>query len=310
MKSLKSGILTCAVFAAMSHPALAWDKFAHMVVAQIACDHLKPAAKAQVVKLIALLPADPDVSDLADKYKPYNDVTVAAWMDDIRSASKQYNAWHYIDLPGAPAGTHQTAAALKTFATVNTPNVYDGIQNHCIPTLESSTASDADKAKMLGFLFHLEGDIHQPLHAIDTLLGGNRFPIGEMAAADPDWHITNLHSFWDNAYRYSVTDGKIAVTISDLDLPRTMTDGSGSANDVAKEFEKEYETQETQPAKDLDPADWGMESNDIATSFAFTAVQDQPLTPDYVTKASAIARQRIVLAGLRLANLLNSIYAK
>jgi len=310
MKSLKSGILTCVVLAAMAHPALAWDKFAHMVVGQIAVDHLKPVAKAEVVRLIGLLPADPDVADLDDKYKPYNDVTVAAWMDDIRSASKQYNAWHYIDLPAPPAGTKQTASALETFAAANTPNVYDGIENHCIATLKDPKASDADKAKMLGFLFHLEGDIHQPLHAIDTLLGGNHFPVTEMPAADPDWTIKNLHSFWDNAYRYDVVDGKIVVSIHDLDQPRAMSDGTGTTADVAKEFEKEYGKRERKPAKDLDPADWGVESNKIATGFAFTAVQDQALTPDYVGKASVLARQRIVLAGLRLANLLNGIFAK
>jgi len=310
MKSLKSGILTCLALAAMAHPALAWDKFAHMVVGQIACDHLKPAAKAEVVRLIALLPADPDVADLDDQYKPYNDVTVAAWMDDIRSASKQYNAWHYIDLPAPPAGTKQTAAALEAFSAANTPNAYDGIESHCIPTLKDPKASDADKAKMLGFLFHLEGDIHQPLHAIDTLLGGNHFPITVMPGADPDWTIKNLHSFWDNAYRYDVVDGKIVVSISDLDLPRAMTDGSGTVDIVARQFEKAYEKRERKSAKDLDPADWGVESNDIATGFAFTAVQNQALTPDYVGKASVIARQRIVLAGLRLANLLNSIYSK
>ena len=310
MKSLKSGISSCVAFVAICHPALAWDKFAHMVVGQIACDHLKPSAKAEVVKLIALLPNNPDVADLDDKYKPYNDVTVAAWMDDIKSASREYNAWHYVDLPAPPSGTAQSTDALKAYSAANTPNAYDAIVNHCIPTLKDPNASDPDKAKMLGFLFHLEGDVHQPLHAIDTLLGGNRFPIAAMPAADPDWSIKNLHSFWDNAYRYDVVDGKIVVSVTDLDLPRTMTDDNGTPEDVAKAFENEYEKKEEKPAKDLDPADWVVESNNIATGFAFTAVQDRALTPDYVGKASAIAKERIVLAGLRLANLLNSIFEK
>jgi hypothetical protein len=309
MKSLKSGILTCAVFAALAHPALAWDKFAHMVVGQIAVDHLKPAAKAEVVKLIALLPNNPDVTDLDDKYKPYNDVTVAAWMDDMRSASRQYNTWHYVDLPAPPAGTAQSTDALKAYSAANAPNAYDVIVNKCIPTLKDPNASDADKAKMLGFLFHLEGDVHQPLHAIDTLKGGNGFLIQEMPGADPDWEIKNLHSFWDNAYRYDVVDGKIVVSVTDLDLPRSMTDDNGTPENVALAFEKKYERKEKKPAKDLDPADWVVESNNIATGFAFNAVEDKPLTADYVGKASKIARQRIVLAGLRLANLLNSIFA-
>src|SRR5579863_4253427 len=94
-------------------PACAWDKYAHMIVAQIALNHLKPGVKAQVVQLVSALANDPDVAILDDQYKPYNDVTVAAWMDDMKTKTKEFSAWHYIDFPAPPPGQPQTTLALK-----------------------------------------------------------------------------------------------------------------------------------------------------------------------------------------------------
>ena len=157
---------------------------------------------------------------------------------------------------------------------------------------------------------HLVGDIHQPLHAIRLERGGNDYKITAMPLFDPGWRINNLHAFWDNAYRYDNVKGQITVVVPGLDRPRPSSLGYGPMADYAAILVREYLPGERKLAAVSDPAEWAAESARIACTFAFPVDGSHTLSAQYVHHAHDVACRRIVLAGCRLANLLNSIYAK
>jgi hypothetical protein len=308
---LQSGVLVTVFCILAAKPAYCWDKFAHEIIAQIAYERLTPAAKADANQLIAALNNDPDVAVVLDDYKPYNFVTAAAWMDDMRpprdqptKGTKLFNTWHYIDLPEDPNLTKQD---VENYRDGNSSNAYLAITTICIPTLKEKTATTFDRARALGFLLHLEGDIHQPLHCSGWLAGGNGYDIDQIPSADPTYPIRTLHPFWDGAYRYSGANGKISVVITASDLPRIDHPGADPVKTIADKMMADYGPAADDPAaNDLDPADWALESSHVVTTFVYPALNSgHTLTPDYVQKAHDIACRRITLAGVRLANLLN-----
>ena len=292
-------VLTC------SAPARCWDKVGHMVVDQIAYERLSPAARTQVDSLLTTLNADPLVAGLDAQYRPYNAVTVGALMDDIRGETKDFNKWHYVDLPD----TELTPAQVKAqFGDMSHPNAYAAIVTQCEQTLSDPKRPAADRARMLAFLFHLTADLHQPLHAIGRQQGGNQYKIDELPAFDPasTWKINNLHAFWDNAYRYDNAGGIVTVVYDQTDLPRTMSPTVPVLRSYAHTLVALFPAP-LSAAADIDPADWAAESQRIGLTSVFPKDSAATLSADYVHSAHDIACGRLVLAGERLANLLNQL---
>jgi hypothetical protein len=300
-------LMTAGFLVAAARPAFCWDKFGHEVITQIAYEHLNPSVKTQVNSLITQLAGDPDVTGLDSKYKPYNFVTAGAWMDDIKSISREFNTWHYIDLPFDNAAL--TSADVAQFTDANPSNAVHAIETFCIPNLTNTSAPVADRARALGFFLHLAGDLHQPLHTVGIDRGGNSYAVTRIPSSDPEWPVSNLHAFWDGAYRYSGKDGKVSLIESGLDLPRITAPGQDPIASFADEIQKDYAPTDPKLAEDANCADWALESKNIAVSFVYPAMNNQhDLTPDYVQKAHDIACRRLVLAGLREANVLNGLF--
>src|SRR5262249_9427971 len=131
--------------------------------------------------------------------KTYDPIQIAVWMDDIRgdSLNDSYAPWHYVDIPffdGIPerasAGPEPENALMRI--------------NWAISSLRrGTTGEDRTHAELVGFLFHLIGDVHQPLHGSTRVTvshpdgdqGGNLFNV-QMPS---DTRITNLHAYWDAA---------------------------------------------------------------------------------------------------------------
>lgn len=68
----------------------------------------------------------------------------------------------------------------------------------CVAVLNDDSADDEEKAKHLCWLFHLVGDLHQPMHTT-ALFTTERFSEGDRGGNETE--ITpgsNLHSFWDS----------------------------------------------------------------------------------------------------------------
>ena len=269
----------------LTRPALAWNAEGHMIVAQIAYNHLDPAVKAQCTNLIA-------VAVYHSSSINSNFVTAGPWADDIKSYTTNYDDSHYIDiglsLDGYP--TNQVAN--------DESNVVAAI-NQCIATLQDSSQSQSNQAVALRFLIHFVGDIQQPLHATTGVssnmhtgdLGGNSFLIN-------DGSITKLHALWD--------DGGGFLTDS-ITRPLTPT-SQATLNSKAAICETAY-PYSFSVGSIPDPMSWALESRLLASNTAYVGISSNT-TPSvaYTNAAQNTTIQRMAIGGQRLAKLLNTIF--
>ena len=267
----------------LARPALAWDAEGHMVVAQIAYNHLDPAVKAKCDALIAVPVFDSTITNNTF-------VTASAWADDIKGLTTNYNDSHFIDIPISLDGypTNQVA---------NDPSNVVAAINQCVAALQDSTQSLSNQATALRFLIHFCGDITQPLHCCTGVSTNN--PTGDLGGND--FFLaggTNLHFLWDlgggflpnNIARPLTSGGQTAlsnkVTICETAYPYSLSIGSIP-----------------------DPMPWALESRSIAQTNTYVGIVSNTVpSTAYTNTAQTITIQRMAIGGQRLAKLLNTIY--
>jgi hypothetical protein len=156
-----------------------------------------------------------------------------------------------------------------------------------------------ERNEALKWIAHLVGDLHQPLHAADNKdRGGNDVQVA-LEGRQTRGKAT-LHGVWDNELL-----GSAFAIVPHGDAPQVIV---RKMVNMAREM----------PAASLstNPGDWARESNQYARTVAYKfdgfacetvpdAIVVLPLA--YQRRAEAVIRERIVLAGARLAALLNEI---
>ncbi len=286
-------------------PAMAWNYSGHRIVAEIAYQRLTPQARLRVDEMMRrhpdfeMITQDAPADPAARAH--YAFVWAASWPDQILSDSRFYDparadsqptpllpgfpdmqrhgTWHYYDIPISGDGTpvlQQQPPHLMT----ELPRLLS----------ELATVSTMQATYDLPWLVHLVGDSHQPLHATSRYLksqpkgdAGGNFVYVEGGP--------NLHSLWDNA-------------AAPRDLPY---------EDVVR-YAREIAAENPQDVGSLDPKDWIVESFELDKSTVYTfgletGTKEHPLLmpPGYEEKAKSVARQRVALAGYRLAAALNRL---
>jgi hypothetical protein len=294
-------------FALTAYPAAAWNDCGHMVVAAIAYQQLEPATRTKVSELLRLNPryedwttaisaADQDevaflrAATWADyikrdpDYVNDGDTAAAAGPDAVRNIGyedrTQHRYWHYVDTAFSPDGT----ALPKT----PKPNVTTQIAAFR-KVLASPAASPELKSYDLVWLLHLVGDLHQPLHATSRYTkqlprgdrGGNSVALCKSPCKD------DLHGFWDGAI------GKCFSPFAARSMARGFPPAPAAAGEVSKETQ------------------WQNESRELARTMAYRSpvgLDEGPVSLDdaYRRDAKQVARERVALAGARLAKLLNA----
>lgn len=265
--------------------AFAWDDTGHMLVATVAYNRLNPTAKARVDAL---------TKTIRFCGKTYDGVTVAVWMDDLKADSTHddMRVWHYTDYPffdGVPVDPNMKPDAENAVARIK----------WATETLRKGTGSDKHDAELLAYLFHLIGDIHQPLHATTRITaknpkgdaGGNAFKL----AGVPD----NLHWYWDSA-----------AGAFNFWSPTRPLDARDRARleDFARALTTETPSDKNAAAQDLNPEKWAQESHTLAATFVYSLPENSTPSDEYNKRARTIARQRLALAGYRLAETLNGLF--
>jgi hypothetical protein len=197
------------------------------------------------------------------------------------------------------------------------------------PGQVAGTTEAQNRAVRVAWIFHLVGDLHQPMHAVALVNpelfpgpnfgdnGGNFVMIKTTASAGP----SNLHAYWDNLLGFSKgwRDGTDAVRLhADVARARELTELL-THNPV---YSPEKLTELTEHLKSVD---WAFESFQLAASTAYDQgnlkfvaqrqLQDNPALRDTVPvlppllqeKARAVANRRVTVAGYRLAAQLQDI---
>jgi hypothetical protein len=274
-----------------------------MVIGEITYNDLKrsdPAALARVIALFKQHPQFPswsgqmDAIGLKDEDRDlYLFLMAGRWADDIRG-NPQFDRpeWHYVNFPYRPGALQQPPAPTETSILT----AYE--LNRQI--VESPTATDPEKAVALTWLFHLVGDVHQPLHTVKLVTdlypegdrGGTRFYIRVTPASS----TISLHKFWDDLILGSDNVQTVRNTATAL-RNRPELNRAALAEMTNRRF-----------------LDWaGIESLGLAQAVVYRggklpASADRAagavLPADYPRAVKPIAERRAALAGYRMADLL------
>jgi len=309
----RRALAVAVLLASIARPAHAWNGFGHMAVAYVAYEHLTPSTRARVRTLLRKNPfyssnwkhqipagtptadADrmlfmiaatwPDQIKRDDRYhddgtdggdRPPSDGTAAQNVGYADQARHKY--WHFIDTPFSPDGT--------PLPPVPTPNA--GTQIASFRATLASRDPDALKSYDLSWLLHLVGDVHQPLHCATRVSAGR--PGGDYGGNGVKLSCrgcSSLHLYWDGLLGPGDASPEAVIAVA-RSLP--VPDATAAAKHDAK--------------------DWIAESFQLARDKVYAppiGVGDGPYQPTtgYRNAARALARKRIALAGVRLANLLN-----
>lgn len=295
-------LATCLCLAAPS-AALAWTRPGHMVTAAIAYDELAARDPEALQRLLDLAARHPDrgpfevaIGRSTGKERDQRIfMELARWPDDIRGGPHDHPTWHYalapvIDPRSAPESRPSpelVGAADEAFA-LN------------VKVASDRNAPAADRAAALAWIFHIAGDIHQPLHTAQ--LFSARFSAGDRGGAlqyvkDPQTGAPiSLHWLWDDSVN---RDGEAAAA---LDRARKLTLAHPRAS---------FPELRGGPAQASEFGNWRKESYALAAPLVYgpaLATADQPAqasaqSATYLAAMNATAEHRLVLAGYRLADI-------
>jgi len=173
------------------------------------------------------------------------------WSDDIRMRDKQYHRaqWHYINWPFKPEG-QPASVQVREPEPVNILTAM--AENERVVKQESDWER---RAIALAWLFHLVGDIHQPLHTAQLFTVD--YPNGDRGGNEICVRVTHagqsmdLHRFWDG------------VITSSSNLARLRNEATALRN--RQEFQRSQVTE----LASTDFEAWARESFEIATKIAY-----------------------------------------
>ena len=263
--------------------ALAWGPQGHRTVGAIADRLLTPRARAVVLRLLA---------DDRDKFGNASGRTtleeVSVWSDEIYGTAAAHPHWHY---DNAPVCGPVVIAAVCPDGDCASEQL-----KRLISVMADPQAAPRARNEALKWVVHLVGDLHQPLHAADNGdRGGNAVQVA--LAGLRTRGRESLHRAWDNDFV------KLALQARNRQQPPADVDTLASAAQTL-----------LGEAGEGNPDSWASESNNLARNVAYRypgfACRAPPptivvLDQAYVTSAAALVRERLLLAGARLANLLN-----
>jgi hypothetical protein len=200
---------------------------------------------------------------------------VSTYADEIKSDSayRTYYPWHYINMDLDQSYAEASKNPKGDLVT--------GITK-CIEVLKDGESSFEDKSFHLKMLVHFVGDLHQPMHIGQKEdKGGNSVKVQWFGKG------TNLHAVWD-------TKMIEYWNMSYLELAE-------SAQDLSKKQIKAIEVGTL--------ADWVDEIHEVTKKVYKSAAVGENLRYRYSYEHFDTVREQLQRGGIRLAKILNDIFA-
>ena len=211
----------------------------------------------------------------------------------------------YIDFPFKPEGEPASIEAKPPHSV----NILSALAEN--ERVVRSGVPAEQRAIALAWVFHLVGDVHQPLHTAQLFTseypdgdrGGNEICVRVAADRTP----LNLHDLWDGLI--------------------TSTNNVSRLRRIATKLRSQFSKTELTKLANSDPGAWAKESYAAAVEVAYqngavrgTPQGDHPdcrelnaaavLPAGYAVSARNVAERRIVLASYRLAAQLERMFGK
>jgi nuclease S1 len=264
-----SAILLISLFVPVQ--LFAWGAKGHQIVGDIAASRLTP----QTRKNLKLLLGHETLA------------SISTWPDEVRKQRDESYGWHFVDIPKdaegfkderdcfRPQDKHKDAQTDHHNCVVDRIEIFRNV-------LGDGNASREQRVEALKWLVHFVGDLHQPLHAIDEARGGNDIKLSVFGSPQCGDYPCNLHWTWDNM----------------------LLEHAGLSEPDYVRREQKLIRAEQLDAGTGSPVDWANESHLEARRI----MNEKPAAVDqaYYNAHIHLLDQRLALAGLRLAELLNN----
>ena len=164
-------------------------------------------------------------------------------------------------------------------------------------------SNDDLKFWWLGWVLHMAGDAHQPLHCVSNYAvgpggdsGGNKFILAD--------HM-KLHEFWDGLLVRTATQDGFHISGAET----TNSSASAMLAPVVNAWRTSHAPSAAQAAEQ-DIMKWVQEAAKAAENITYhNIVQDQAPSKAYITAAESYARPAAVRGGVRLAGVMQALFA-
>ncbi|MGL2963900.1 S1/P1 nuclease [Flavobacterium sp. RSB2_4_14] len=252
MKKYITAVLITTAFLAPNN-SFAWSEKGHALVAQVALNYL-----------------DANTKKIVNQYLDGMTFEEAAnWMDDIKS-DKKYDYMRKLHYINADRG--------QSIVPNNEENIIGAITKTIEELKNYKTLSKEDVKIKICIIFHLIGDLHQPLHVgYGEDRGGNNFQINFYGKG------TNLHSFYDSGI----------IEYKGLTLSECLK---------AKKYTKE----ELSEVEKIDVVNWANQSRSYLKTIYNTG--NRKIDDTYINNNYPIIQEQILKAGIRLSSVLEEIF--
>ena len=247
-------LLMLAVF---PHSAYTWNIPGHMLSGAIAYQILRQENSTTIPAVRSLLEKNPwyetrwkaQLQKLPDTERDEMLFMLAArWADDIRTRdpSESHPQWHYINFPFKPNSEPPNIKAVQP----PDENILIAIAEN---TPIALTKIPTQRAIALTWLFHLYGDVNQPLH--DVQLFTREYPNGDRGGGDfciriaQDRAALSLHRLWDGLI--------------------TSSNNTRTLRNMAIELQSRFTRSGLSELAVTAPEAWAKESFEFATKIAY-----------------------------------------
>ncbi len=316
-------------FVLYAHSVWAWDHPGHMTTAAIAFSEIEQQRPELIEKIGLLLIKHPDPAPFwvaateatGEERARRMFIEAARWPDDAKGTIHDRPLWHSARWAiGAKNAPPEVRAAAEARGDNPAGNAIEALVLN-FATLSSAEAKPDERALALGWVLHIVGDIHQPLHVSDFF--SKEHPVGNAAGtleyvADPLGDSTMpLHILWDSNSLRSTKLADVDRSANQLTEkyprssfpeltgePDAFRKWARESYQVAKDFAYGYGIETvSDPNKDVDPE--RLVANMVKyILFGISPVDKAPDVPaEYWEKLQDVAHRRITLAGYRLADL-------
>ena len=251
---MKNLIILIILFS--SFKSFSWSKDGHEIVAKIAKSYLTKPVLDSVNKYLDTLSFE----------------EASTWMDDQRKKHEfdYLKPWHYVNI-----------AKDKTYVETDKPNLINQLQLAINNLKNHRNLTTAEINFNLKIVFHLVGDLHQPLHCgyLEDK-GGNEIELEYLGKKD------NLHHVWD----------KRLIETNKIDSSFCIT------------FINSMDPKQVKKMSKINVVDWVNESRTILP-FVYD-FKDKQLNSDYFLISNEVVTIQLIRGGIRLAAILNTCFSK